>query len=160
MALENQYYLDGIDLWTTFGITIRKGGLNDFLRLPKRKDSINHDWLDEDGLDIDLTRNFYAPKDITLPCFIVADTEDLFWQQYNNFLNVLKRPGTRRFSVSVFGYDYYVYYRECVLYEKLTPFKQTGKLFCQFTLVVVEVKPGFGNKSTFLIDETNRFLIT
>lgn len=154
------YLLDGIDLWTNFGITIEKGGLDDLLKIPKRKDSIQHDWQDEDGLDIDLSRTFVEAKDSILKCVIIANTEADFWLHYNQFYSLLRKPGTRRFSVNVFRLDYYIYYKDCTIYSKLTPFKQTGKLICKFDLTISESVPGFQNTPTYLVDESNNFIIT
>ncbi len=63
---SNRYYIDGIDLWTTFRIGVEKGS-DDFLKIPQRKESTTHDWQDEDGIDIDLTRNFYKHEHFYLP---------------------------------------------------------------------------------------------
>lgn len=160
MSPANMYLMDGFDLWNSFGITIEKGGLDDLLKLPKRKQSIQHDWLDEDGLDIDLTRTFLEAKESVLKCFIIADTEAEFWTHYNQFLSLLVKPGTRRFTVNVFNMDYYIYYKDCTIYQKLTAFKQTGKLICKFNLTIAERVPGFQNLPTFLVNETGQFIIT
>lgn len=160
MSPENMYLLDGYDLWKQFGITVEKGGLDDFLKLPKRKESITHNWLDENGLDVDLTRTFLEAKDVVMKCVIIADDEVKFWDQYNRFLSLLIKPGTRRLTVNVFNMDYYVYYKDCTIYSKLTAFKQTGKLICKFNLTVAEKVPGFQNLPTFLIEETGKFIIT
>jgi len=160
MSPENMYLMDGFDLWTQFGITIEKGGLDDLLKIPKRKQSIEHNWTDENGLDVDLTRNYFEAKDSTLKCIIIADSEIKFWDQYNRFISLLTKPGTRRFTVNVFNMDYYVYYKDCTIYSKLTAFKNTGKLICKFSLTISETTPGFQNVPIFLTDEDNRFIIT
>jgi hypothetical protein len=160
IGLSGAYLIDGIDLWDNFGITLAKGSLDDFLKLPKRKESIQHNWMDEDGLDVDLSRNFYEAREINLRCYIIADTEALFWIHYNQFLSLLKKPGLRRFNVIVFGLNYYVFYKDCTIYDKLTPFKQTGKLFCSFNLQLVESVPGLNDTETFLVDTDDRFIIT
>ena len=160
MRPTNDYLLDGYDLWTTFGITIEKGGLDDLLKLPKRKQSIEHNWMDEDGIDVDLSRTFLEAKDSVLKCVIIADTEADFWLHYNQFLSLLIKPGTRRFSVNVFNMEYQVYYRDCSIYQKLTAFKNTGKLICRFNLTIRETVPGFLNVPTYLVDESNNFIIT
>jgi hypothetical protein len=160
MTPEGMYLIDGFDLWKYFGITIERGGLNDFLKIPKRKESIQHNWNDEDGLDIDLSRVYVEARTIIIKCVVIADNEPAFFDQYNRFLTILRKPGTRRLSVDVFGIDYYVFYKDCTIYEKLTPFKQTGKLICKFTMTVVESVPGFQSLPTYLTDDTGQFIIT
>lgn len=160
MALENMYYLDGVDLWTNFGLTIAKGSLDDFLKLPKRKGSIEHNWPDEDGLDVDLSRNFYEARDINIKFYIISDTEAAFWTQYNGFMTLLKKPGLRRFNVVVFGLNYNLFYQDCTVWDKLTPFRQTGKLFSSFTVRFTEANPNTTDVETFLVTEDNLFIIT
>ena len=163
MALDNAYQIDGIDLWTYYGITLEKGSLDDFLKYARRKESITHNWKDEDGLDTDLSRVFLDAREISVNCFIIADNESDFWLHYNQFLTLLRKPGTRRFSVVVFNQDYNLYYKECNIYQKLTAFRNRAgemKLFCRFRLTMVEQKPEFSNEPTYIIDEAGRFLIT
>ncbi|HEY8660603.1 MAG TPA: hypothetical protein VIL78_16320, partial [Hanamia sp.] len=108
---------------------------------------------------IDLSRTFLESKDSVLKCVIISDSEAVFWDSYNRFISLLIKPGTRRFSVNVFGLDYYIYYKDCSIYSKLTPFKQTGKLICKFSITISESVPGFQNLPTYLIDEYNNFII-
>lgn len=160
MNLSGMYAIDGIDLWDNYGVTVETGGLDGFLKLPKRKDSIQHDWQDEDGLDIDLSRTFFEAREIPINCVVVADSEAEFWTKYNGFLNALKKPGTRRLSVNPFGTDYYIFYKDCTIWQKLTNFKNSNKLVCRFTLTVIEKNPGFQNTPVYIVDEAGKFLIT
>lgn len=160
MSPEGLYLIDGFDLWKYFGITIEKGGLDDFLKLPKRKESIQHNWLDENGLDIDLSRTFLEQKDIVIKCVAIAESDVEFWDNYNRFLSILVKPGTRRLTVNPLSHDYYIYYKDCTIYQKLTAFKNTGKLICKFNMTVAEKEPGFQNIPTFLVDEAGQFIIT
>ncbi len=163
MALANKYFIDGFDLWTYFGIVPEKGALDDFLKLPKRKDSISHNWMDEDGLDIDTSRVFLEAREISMNCVIIADTDDDYWTHYDQFLTLLRKPGLRRFSVAVFNREYYLLYKECNIYQKLSAFKDTNgqnRLLCRFRLTMVEQTPTFNNTPTYIIDEAGRFLIT
>jgi hypothetical protein len=154
------YEIDGFDLWDNFGITIEKGGLDDFLKIPARKQSIQHDWTDEDGIDIDLSRTFLEAREISIPCVIIAESETDFWTKYNGFLGLLIKPNTRRFTVNPLSSEFMVFYKDCTIYQKLTAFKQTGKLICKFTLAVVEKAPSVaGNQAVYIIDEQGRFLI-
>lgn len=160
VTLSGAYSIDGIDLYDNFGITLSKGSLDDFLKLPTRKQSIEHSWKDEDGLDVDLSRNFYESREINIKCYIFADSETEYWTKYDSFLTVLRKPGTRRFSVNAFSRDYYVFYKECTIYDKLTKFQNSNKLFCSFNLKLIEQTPKFNNSPTYIIDEAGRFLIT
>lgn len=158
LTQENRYFIDGADLWTNFKVGIESGS-DDFLKMPKRKSSIQHDWSDENGLDVDLSRAFFEAKNIELKCHIIADNEADFWSNYNKFLGVLAKPGNRRLTVTELGRDFYVYYTECSIYTRFTRLLQSNKVACKFNLKLVEPIPDL-TVQTFLVDEANKFIIT
>ncbi len=159
--LSNKYFIDGIDLWSYLGVVIEKGSLDDFLRYAKRKESITHNWKDENGLDVDTSRVYLEARDISIVFFIIADNEANFWLHYDQFIALLARPGERRFSVTDFNRDYFVIFKECSTYDKLTHFKNSTKLFCRFNLKLLELKPSLAAiPEIYITDHQGRFLIT
>ena len=58
--LSGYWFLDGIDVWKNFAIAIEKG-TSDTLRYPAFKPPISHDWPDQNGIDVDLTKKFFIP---------------------------------------------------------------------------------------------------
>lgn len=158
MTQENRYFLDGADLWLYYKVGIESGS-DDFLKMPKRKDSIMHNWQDENGIDVDLSRVFLEPKEIELKCHIIADSEADFWDNYNRLLTKLTQPGVRRLTIAEFGRDFYVYYKECNIYTRFTRLLQSQKVACKFNLKITEKNPAMTTQ-TFIVDEENRFLIT
>lgn len=160
MDLNNLYFIDGMDLWSTFSIGV-EGGSDDFLKIPERKDSITHDWLDEDGIDIDLSRTFFKPRDIVLKCFSRTETKDDFFTKYYQLITVFRKPGLRRLTVSRHGKDYYVYYKDNNAMQSFN-FRvlPSGHILTKFQLTIGEAKPDLQQIRTFLVDEQNRFIIT
>lgn len=155
---ENRYYIDGADLWTHYGVGVESGS-DDFLKMPKRKDSITHDWMDEHGLDVDTSRVFLKDKEIDLKCHIIANSESDFWEKYNRLLTALTLPGERRMSVTELGRDFFVIYKECTNFTRFTRIKGTSKVACKFVLKLQQTLPAM-TEQTFIIDEANRFIIT
>jgi hypothetical protein len=142
-----QYYIDAIDLYNTYGVTI-KAGSNDLLRFPKRKDSISHNWPDQNGIDIDLKRVMYT------------NGEQDFTNKYMAFLSHLARPGTRRIEISEVGKSFHVYYKDCTNFVRHTRIKTVTKVVCEFSLVLVEVSPEIDASNVYLITDDNLFLIS
>lgn len=62
--IKNSYFLDGYSLFQYFGVGVQSGS-SDLLKFPDRKDSTTHDWQDENGIDIDLSRVFMASREAT-----------------------------------------------------------------------------------------------
>ncbi len=159
MTPKGMYFIDGIDLWQTFGIGVEDGS-DDLLKIPEAKDRTSHDWLDESGIDIDLSRTFLKPREVSLKCFIISNSESDFWTKFNQFIQLLIKPELRRLSITEHDKNYYVYYQDNNIYERFTRIKNSSKIACKFTLTLVEKNPAFSNGQTFLVDEDNRFIIT
>lgn len=159
MEMQNgRYYMDGADLWVHFNIGVESGS-DDFLKMPKRKDTISHNWLDENGLDVDLSRTFLEAKQIELKCHLLADNEAQFWDCYNRFMAALTKPGIRRITVAEFDRDFYCFYNECNIYTRFTRLKTVNKIACKFSVKLTERVP-YMSTATFVIDDAGRFLIT
>lgn len=158
-SIGNSYYIDGLSLYNYFGVGVEDGS-NDLLKPPDRKDSISHDWTDENGIDIDLSRVFLQSREATFQMFILADNEADFWNKYNAFVSYLQKPGTRRLTISEFNKDFYVFYKSCKTFARFTRIKEVNKVACKFTLVLVEKDPSASEAPTFLITEDSRFIIT
>ncbi|GAA0561515.1 hypothetical protein [Chitinophaga japonensis] len=157
-----QYYMDGADLWLVYGITISAGS-DDLLKPPARKDSISHDWEDENGIDIDLSRVYLQSREVTLQCNLLADSEVDFWNKYNSFFAMLIKPDLRRLEVSELSKSFYVYYKEFPSFTRYTRIKKgpnAGKIAAQFQVTLVEAEPQIDSSNVYVIDEMNRFIIT
>lgn len=153
------YYIDGKDLGSTFGMFI-ESGTDDFLKMPKRKDSITHDWQDSNGIEIDTSRVFFEPRDIQLKLGIIATSRDDFWKQHNSFLAQIAQPGLRRLTITEHDRSYFVIYKECVSYERFTRLKDVNKIGCKFTITITELNPEVDYSQVFIVDEEGRFLVT
>ena len=157
-----QYFIDGKDLYLVFGIVIEKG-IDDLLKLPTRKDSISHDWLDENGVDVDLSRVYFEPRDISLQCYIVAESEADFMTKYKSFQATLAQPEQRRLEVSSLSSSYYLYYKECPSFTRISKIDDTirpGKIACSLTLTFVEKSPVIDSGNVYMVTESNLFMIT
>lgn len=158
-ARSGRYYLDSVDLWNAYGLVV-SSGVDEFLKIPERKDSITHDWMDRDGIDVDTTSNFFKEKDITLSVAIIGANEADFWDKYDKLLNHLKRPGTRRIEVTELKRYFFVFYKNCSSFTTLTRITSESKVACKFTMVFTENEPSINNTNQYLVDEEGRFLIT
>lgn len=157
MSLQGNYYIDGKDLYTTFGVVIKRAP-DELLRFPKRKQSITHDWGDANGVDVDLTKPFFESRDISLDCIFISTTKAEFWGNHDAFMNEWRKPGTRRLRVEAFERDFYVFYKDCSNFDRFTKIKD-GKIICEFTIVVTEMQPQFASETSRLVDQEGNYLI-
>jgi len=160
MTISKLYFLDGRDLWDTFNIGVESGS-DDFLKIPERKDSITHNWLDEDGTDVDLSRTFFKSREVNLHCFSQNANREKFWENYNSLITLFRKPGSRRLTITRHNKDYFVYYKDNNAYQSFRfTVMPSGSILTKFTLTLAEPKPTFEYQPTFLTDEAGRFIIT
>lgn len=160
-------WIDGIDIWTVFGMFIEKGSA-DFLRHPPKKESITHDWQDAHGIDVDLSRFFFQERQGALNFAIIADSEADFWEKHNSFIATFTQPGTHRLELKAHNNrSYYIFYKECNNYTQVQALKGIdetlfgpNKVSAKFSIVVVEPEPQINPSNVYIVDENGRFLIT
>lgn len=154
------HWLDGMDLWDVFGVFVESGS-DDFLKFADKKQSIEHDWMDADGLDVDLSHKFWKDKDITLHCAMVASNEDDFWAKRDAFIAQLRKPGPNRIEVNEFGArSFYVFYKQMIALTRLTRLKD-GQVALKFIIVFTQNELTAEEQNTvFIIDEDGRFIVT
>jgi len=158
-APAGQYYLNGKDLYLIFGVVLQKGSTNDFLKFPDRKDSIEHDWQDSNGIDVDLSRVFLKSKDVELKCILFGNSFADYWSKYDHFFAELTAPGLKRFQISEFERSFFIYYKSSSSPNRYTRLQDASKIVFEFNIVVTEQEP-IVTKDVFLVTEDGRFIIT
>jgi hypothetical protein len=163
MDLSGRYWIDGMDIWTAFGLFVESGS-DGFLNYPTRKDGISHDWLDSNGIDVDTSLNFLGPRDITLNFALLCSSESDYWVKYENFISRMIQPGMRRIQLAQFvGRSYQVYYKSCQNYHRFTKIIDADdlhKIASKFSVTFTETNPAPNSSDTFIVTEEGHFLIT
>jgi hypothetical protein len=160
---SGNWYIDGIDLWIAFGMIIEKGSA-DLLALAPKKDSITHDWMDSNGIDVDLARVFFSEREIPLQLGILASSEEDYWAKRDAFFSQITQPGLHRLEIKAHGErSYHFYYKETNNYSQVSTLKglpDSRQIGHKFTVVIVEPEPTLDSTTEFIIDEDGRFLVT
>lgn len=157
--INNSYFLDGKSLYGVFGIGVESGSA-DLLKFPDRKDSTSHDWLDENGIDIDLSRVFVSSREATFNMWLIAASEEDFWNKYNTFFGFVVKPGLRRLTITEHGKDYYVYYKKMGTLTRFTRIKETNEIALKFSVTFIEADPTTNTAPVFLVTQSGAFIIT
>ena len=64
-----QIYIDGIDIYATFGIFINEGGYDGVVTFPPLKKPESNDWQEEDGEDVDLSAPTLDSREFSITFF-------------------------------------------------------------------------------------------
>lgn len=163
MALQGLWIIDGIDIWKTYGVALEIGSA-DFLKYPPKKPSIEHDWEDSDGIDVDLSRIFTSKREGVLNFLIFANTNTEYFDKHDAFFSLWKQPGLRRLELAAHNNrSYFIYYQETNNWQQVGAL-QIGNLTYQiahkFSVVVVEPEPKLYPGNVFIVTEDGKFIIS
>lgn len=150
------YIVSGINLKEIFGVSI-KNGVNAMLALPDRKQSLSHDFPEEDGIDIDLSNPTFSARDFTFNCILEGDTVEELTSRYLGLFTLLKQEGT--YSI----YNDFINITINVFYQKqgnLSDIQRTSAGYAiTFDLTFGEADPNTNLPTVYLVDDLNRFLV-
>lgn len=158
MAL-GAYILNGKDLFGVFGTTVQKGS-GSFIAFPERKGSLQHNWNDEDGLDIDLVSPKFEARDFRLQCTLISNDRSDFWTKYNGLFTELSTMGTHSLYISDLDKTYAIFYKNQSNLKKLTRLEGDMKIGVSFDLIFGETDPMDNIEAVYLVDDQDRYLIT
>lgn len=90
-------YIDGMDIYATYGVVITENGYNDLLPFPTMAEPPGNDWAEHDGIEVDLSSPRLLPREIVIPFSrIGAGTASDFW-------GLLSAAGYRALSIPALG---------------------------------------------------------
>ncbi|MCQ2317828.1 MAG: LamG domain-containing protein [Bacteroidales bacterium] len=97
--VQQAYYIDGVNIKEAYGICV--SGSDGVLDRPKLKAPLSIDWSNYHGEVVDLEHKYYEPREITLSCFVKANTKMDFINKVAQFTKLFDKNGTQRLMISV-----------------------------------------------------------
>jgi len=141
--MTGEVKIDTIDIWTTYGAFMLKESYNELLQPPKRKASLNNNWPEQNGLEIDLAAPKFEAKDADISFILSASNETEWWVRHNAFFTLLKAAGERTLYVKELEKTLSVYYKEVSAYDQITKVKGVNKVVARFTVKFGIANPAF-----------------
>ena len=92
------YLLDGVN-FKDYGVYV--AGSEGVVDRPKLKNPYSINWDNYHGETVDLNHKFFEPREITLDCFIKAQTKNNFIIQLSQFMQQFDKKGTQRLVINV-----------------------------------------------------------
>lgn len=117
-AKQQAYLLDGVD-FKTFGVYV--SGSDGILTRPKMKAPASLSWDNYHGESVDLYHKFYESREITLSCFVKADSKMDFIKRVSEFEAQFDKRGTNRLVIDVHPIKpliYEVYCKDAIEIQK------------------------------------------
>lgn len=95
---QQAYLLDGVD-FKTYGVYV--SGSDGIMNRPKMKAPASLNWDNYHGESVDLSHKFYESREITLSCFIKAESKMDFIKKIAAFEQQFDKMGTNRLTIDV-----------------------------------------------------------
>lgn len=95
---QQAYLLDGKD-FKDFGVYV--SGSDGIVSRPKLKSPASLKWDNYHGESVDLAHKFYESREITLSCFVKAETKMDFIKRVSEFEQQFDKVGTNRLTIDV-----------------------------------------------------------
>ena len=132
------YYIDGYDL-SNLGVSISSS--SGLFQKPQEKEALTVDWYGSNGKEKDTSSIRYDEKEITLNCFVAANSYTAFILQMNSICKLLTGTGTHRLRVKAKGTNPLVYEVYHPSQISITPEWNEKTCVGTFQLKLVEPEP-------------------
>lgn len=135
---QQAYTLDGVD-FKEYGVFV--SGSDGVVNRPKLKGMASVSWVNYHGESVDLMHKFYEPREITLSCFIKANSKNDFITMISRFEQLFDAPGTNRLVIDVHPIKPLIYEVYCK--DEITVSKQWNDelMVGTFKIKLIEPEP-------------------
>ena len=134
--MKGELYINGLDAWTTWGISLDSSGLSALMTPAPVKDFVSNESRLEDGTQYIVTHPRLKERELILRLNLHAPTATLFYARYAAFCKDVLTTGTVNISTQ---YLTGVVFR-CV-YQSCTQYTQYRGKVARFALKLMEPDP-------------------
>lgn len=145
--------INGSDL-EQYGVFLRKGANDEFMKLPSMKDYLTESNREEDGENVFVTNPRMEGRDVSVSCILVAPSAHSLWRRRDAFFSLLKENGKLDFELVKYNRIYTFYYKGCSSLSRISRING-GRVFITFTLNFREPDPSNVREINYLVTETN-----
>lgn len=137
-AKQQAYLLDGVD-FKQYGVYV--SGSDGVMSRPKLKAPASLSWDNYHGESVDLMHKFVEPREITLSCFIKAETKTDFIKRITEFEQLFGKKGTNRLVIDVHPVKPLIYEVYCKDAIEVTKEWSEELMVGTFQLKLIEPEP-------------------
>ena len=150
--------INGIDITDTYGVLLRKGANDAFMRLPDVKEYLTETCREEDGERVYVANTRMAARDISVNMILTAPDAQILWRRRDAFLDFLK-SSVLDFELVLYNRTYRLYYKNCSALSRISNL-HNGDVFVSFTVTFREPDPANVRESNFLGAEDSDKVLT
>ena len=133
--------INGIDTYSTYGVGIKRGSYNEIMSPPTPRKRLEHEYTDQNGVDVDTTSPLtYEPRRFNIKVIIAAVDYTAFWTQYNAFIAAIATPSSFSLWVKDIGVTTHLLYEGAKCIDKTRSLRY-GKVIVSYEISVLEQNP-------------------
>lgn len=152
-----QATLNDNDIFSAYGLTIMSG-METFLAYPKRKDSVSHDWPEEEGIDIDLSEPHFEAREFTLKVLLMGADRTDFKAKYYSLFAELSSANNMELYFTDLDQIFTVYFKAQNNVSKVKRKLDSQNVGVSFDLVFGESDPN-DNIDVFIVTDLDEYII-
>lgn len=133
------YFIDGVNIKETLGVCVAAS--KGVISKPKLKVPTSVSWDNYHGETVDLYHKFYEAREITLSCFVRAESKGDFIAKTIQFEQLFDKPGTQRLMISVLPNKPLVYEVYCKDAIDITKTWSERQMVGTFDIKLTEPEP-------------------
>ncbi len=154
-----KWKINGTDISEEFGVFLKKGANDAFLRLPDMKEYLSEGCRESDGERAYVENPRMQARDITLNCYMVAGSAEALWTRRDTFLAFLKGAGLMDFELVRYNRTHKVYYKGCSSLSRISRIN-SGDVYITFALTLRETDPSDVYTKNLLSSEDSGLVLT
>jgi len=112
-TMSGKILMDGVDVYTTYGVFAIRGSLDDLVKIPSLKVPSTFDWVTSDGDDVDLRNRKVAGSDISLTFLLSGISISDMNTKKDALFAAFKADGWRSINFTTLGITRSMYYQSC-----------------------------------------------
>src|SRR6476469_7153029 len=139
--MTNRYKINGVDIFTAFGLMPKRGFYNELLKLPQRKEGYSKNWPDQHGTERDLNQVFFESRVINLYFIMKASSKEDFYSKYAALQTAVVTASRFDFDVIAMNRRFKLLYLNMSDFKKITMIENNNKIFIDISITVVDDFP-------------------
>lgn len=128
--------INGIDITDTYGVLLRKGANDAFMRMPDVKEYLTETCREENGERTYVADTRMTARDISVGMILTAPDAQTLWRRRDSFFALLK-SGMLDFELTLYNRTYGLYYKNCSALSRISALHK-GDVFVSFTVTFRE----------------------
>lgn len=155
---KDRYFINTDSLYREYGVVVEKGGYEELMKEPKRKQGYSHSWYESNGTER-FVLDAFETRNVTLVFTFVCESLEEYQEKHSALFNILK-SGYFSLQVTTLGKKWTLLYDNETSSENLTDIYRGGMAIVRHTLNFLDdntISSQFLAQA-FLTDENGVFL--